>query len=113
MSDIVKRLRQRDEYDAMLDHENRVYGLAKSLEHAAADEIERLLAERDDAQAEANAGRQAEQDADRERDEAMAERDRLRVALQHVILWVEQYANPQAILPYNTKAARAALSEIS
>lgn len=40
--DIVKRLRQRDEYDAMLDHENRVYGLAKSLEHEAADEIERL-----------------------------------------------------------------------
>ena len=45
MTDIVERLRQRDEYDAVLDHENRVYGLAKSLEHEAADEIERLRAE--------------------------------------------------------------------
>jgi hypothetical protein len=39
------------------------------------------------------------------------ERDRLREALQHVILWVEQYANPQAILPCNTDSARAALKE--
>jgi len=44
MADIVKRLRQRDEYDriVVLDHLNRPYGLAKSLEHEAADEIERL-----------------------------------------------------------------------
>ena len=42
IDDIVKRLRQRDEYDAVLDHMNQLYGLAKSLEHEAADEIERL-----------------------------------------------------------------------
>ena len=47
MTDIVEQLRQRDEYDAVLDHEGRVYWLAKSLEHDAADEIERLRAERD------------------------------------------------------------------
>jgi hypothetical protein len=48
MTDILMRLlRQRDEYDVALDHESRVYGLEKSLEHAAADEIERLRAERD------------------------------------------------------------------
>jgi hypothetical protein len=47
IDDIVKRLRQRDEYDAVLDHMNQLYGLAKSLEHEAADEIERLRAERD------------------------------------------------------------------
>jgi len=39
------------------------------------------------------------------------ERDRLRQALQHVTPWVEKYANPQAVLPYNTKPARAALGE--
>jgi chromosome segregation ATPase len=83
--DIVERLRQRDEYEQVLDHANRPYGLAKSLEHDAADEIERLRAERDEAQAEANAGRQAEHDADQERDEAMAERDRLRRAWLRVI----------------------------
>ena len=77
----------------------------------AADEIERLRAERDEAQAEANAGRQAEHDADVERRAVESERDRLREALQHVILWVEQYANPQAILPYNTDPARAVLKE--
>ena len=53
----------------------------------AADEIERLRAERDEAQAEANAGRQAEHDADRERDEAIAERDRLREALRQAGSW--------------------------
>jgi len=44
MSDIVDRLRQRDEYDriVVLDHLNRPYGLAKSIEHEAAEEIERL-----------------------------------------------------------------------
>lgn len=49
MTDIVERLRQRDEYDriVVLDHLNRPYGLAKSIEHEAADEIERLRAERD------------------------------------------------------------------
>jgi hypothetical protein len=41
----------------------------------------------------------------------MEERNRLQGALQHVTLWVEKYANPQTILPYNTKAARAALGE--
>jgi hypothetical protein len=48
----------------------------------AADEIERLRAERDEAQAEANAGRQAEHDADVERRAVESERDRLREALQ-------------------------------
>ena len=47
MTDIVERLRQRDEYEQVLDHLNRPYGLVKSLEHAAADEIDRLRAERD------------------------------------------------------------------
>ena len=44
MTDIVDRLRKRDQYDriVVLDHLNRPYGLAKSLEHEAADEIERL-----------------------------------------------------------------------
>jgi chromosome segregation ATPase len=46
----------------------------------AADEIERLRAERDEAQAEANAGRQAEHDADVERRAVESERDRLRDA---------------------------------
>jgi hypothetical protein len=49
VTDIVERLRQRDEYDAVLDHANRPYGLAKSLEHDAAAEIERVRAERDEA----------------------------------------------------------------
>jgi chromosome segregation ATPase len=106
----------------MTDIVDRLSGLAHALRKdgkqmtghevkEAADEIERLRAERDEAQAEANAGRQAEHDADLERRAVESERDRLREALQHVILWVEQYANPQAILPYNTKAARAALKE--
>jgi len=49
VTDIVKRLRKRDEYDRLvvLDHLDRPYGLTKSLEHEAADEIERLRAERD------------------------------------------------------------------
>ena len=47
MSDIVERLRLCDEQMVALDHLNRPYGLAKSLEHEAADEIERLRAERD------------------------------------------------------------------
>lgn len=44
MTDIVDRLRKRDEYDriVVLDHLNRPYGLAKSIEHEAADEIVRL-----------------------------------------------------------------------
>jgi hypothetical protein len=108
MTDIVERLRQRDEYEQVLDHANRPYGLAKSLAHDAADEIERLRAERDEAQAEANAGRQAEQDADRERDEAIAERDRLRDALQGRS-WNE--INGYWIDGLNR--ARAALKEIS
>ena len=45
MTDIVTRLHLRDEYEVMLDHLNQPYGLAKSLEHEAADEIERLRAE--------------------------------------------------------------------
>jgi len=81
MTDIVERLRQRDEYEQVLDHENLPYGLVKSLAHDAADEIERLRAERDEAQAEANAGRQAEHDADVERRAVEAERDRLREAI--------------------------------
>jgi hypothetical protein len=47
MTDIVERLRLRDEYEVMLDHLNQPYGLAKSLEHEAADEIERLRTDRD------------------------------------------------------------------
>jgi hypothetical protein len=47
MTDIVERLRLCDEQMVALDHLNRPYGLAKSLEHEAADEIERLRAERD------------------------------------------------------------------
>jgi len=42
MVDILERLRQRDEYEVMLDHLNQPYGLEKSLEHEAADEIGRL-----------------------------------------------------------------------
>ncbi len=44
MTDIVQRLRNRPEHVEVLDHLNRPYGLAKSLEHEAADEIERLRA---------------------------------------------------------------------
>lgn len=46
MTDIVERLRQRDEYDQVVDHLDRPYGLAKSLEHEAAAEIEWLRGER-------------------------------------------------------------------
>jgi hypothetical protein len=42
MTDIVERLRLCDDQMVALDHLNRPYGLAKSLEHEAADEIERL-----------------------------------------------------------------------
>lgn len=44
MTDIVTRLRLRDEQMVVLDHLGRPYGLAKSLEHEAADEIDRLWA---------------------------------------------------------------------
>jgi len=47
MTDIVTRLRLCDEQMVALDHLNRPYGLTKSLEHEAADEIDRLRAERD------------------------------------------------------------------
>jgi post-segregation antitoxin (ccd killing protein) len=49
MSDIVERLRLCDDQMVALDHLNRPYGLAKSLEHEAAAEIERLRAERAEA----------------------------------------------------------------
>ena len=42
MTDIVERLRQRPEHQEVFDHLNRPYGLDVSLEHQAADEIERL-----------------------------------------------------------------------
>jgi hypothetical protein len=70
----------------------------------AAATLRALLAERDEAQAEANAGRQAEQDADRERDEAMAERDRLREVLEDIAKGVANGPRCHAI-------ARAALKE--
>lgn len=91
----------------------------------AADEIERLRAERDEAISgrdtairylvaharEAGSWQGIAEGKDIVIRQLEAERDRLRDALQHVTLWVEKYANPQAVLPYNTKAARAALGE--
>ena len=82
MTDIVERLRD----------------MARSKHHdltapeEAAYEIERLRAERDEAQAEANAGRQAEHDADLERRAVESERDRLREALRQAIDCVEHWA---------------------
>jgi hypothetical protein len=47
MSDIVERLRMADVYREVFDHLNRPYGLIKSLDQEAADEIEKLRVERD------------------------------------------------------------------
>ena len=48
LTDIVTRLRLfSSKQMVVLDHLDQPYGLAKSLEHEAADEIERLRAERD------------------------------------------------------------------
>ena len=80
----------------MTDIVDRLSGLAHALRKdgkqmtghevkEAADEIERLRAERDEAQAEANAGRQAEHDADVERRAVECERDRLREALREIV----------------------------
>ena len=85
MTDIVMRLRQRDECDriVILDHHDRPlrYGLAKSLEHEAADEIERLRAERD--RLASSCGHCGELERAFARlHEAEAERDRLRDALR-------------------------------
>lgn len=46
MIDIVPRLRERPDFDGEVDHLGRPYGLRKSLEHEAADEIEWLRGER-------------------------------------------------------------------
>jgi hypothetical protein len=46
MTDLVERLRMRDQYEATLDHLGRLYGLKLSLEHEAATEIEWLRKER-------------------------------------------------------------------
>jgi hypothetical protein len=82
MTDIVEKLRQRDEYEVILDHLDRPYGLDKSIEHDAADEIERLRGEKDEW-----IGRyQAELDDNHRMiawyKEACTERDRLRQALE-------------------------------
>jgi chromosome segregation ATPase len=87
---------------------------AATLEQAA-DEIERLRAELDEAQAEANAGRQAEHDADVERRAVESERDRLREALRAALLAhdIVEAEHPSPNRPVWVEPARAALSEIS
>jgi len=84
----------------------------------AADEIERLRAERDEAQAEANAGRQAEHDADVERRAVESERDRLREALRQLLTVMPVFPDAAKNIVgmkdrYNAAldAARAALME--
>jgi len=83
MTDIVERLRLQKSCAAWYCEET-----TATLEDAA-DDIERLRAERDEAQAEANAGRQAEHDADVERRAVESERDRLREALRIAIAAME------------------------
>ena len=82
MSDVVEKLRLRDEYEVMLGPFNQLYGLAKSLEHEAADEIERLR----------------------------AERDGLREALRDLVAGVEQ-TGAEKWIPHRVERARAALKE--
>jgi hypothetical protein len=85
MTDIVTRLHLRDEYEVMLDHLNQPYGLAKSLEHEAADEIERLRKDNADILTTVTEGwDQARKRQDQVRN-LEAERDRLRGALQDML----------------------------
>jgi hypothetical protein len=108
MTDIVTRLHLRDEYEVMLDHLNQPYGLAKSLEHEAADEIERLRKDNADILTTVTEGwDQARKRQDQVRN-LEAERDRLRGALQHLIANVHMHP---PVLAVALKKARAALLE--
>jgi uncharacterized protein (DUF3084 family) len=105
MTDIVKRLRE----GVFGGDETKTDVVIHSHMQAGADEIERLRAERDEAQAEANAGRQAEQDADVERRAVESERDRLREALREIVQQCFEHEDRGNI----AVTALAALKEIS
>jgi hypothetical protein len=117
MTDIVDCLRSRPEHVQVFDHLDRPYGLDKSIEHEAADEIERLRAERDAAKADLELQRWGLAVTRKDRDRAMADGDRLRKALRAFLSaddhWLRGNKGGEwaVMMGYARAKARAALKE--